>query len=65
VIVRNRENNGRIEVNGRRGRRRNYLLDGFVEMRGCWKLKKEAIYRLCRELALEEAIDLSLNQTAG
>jgi hypothetical protein len=36
---------GRIEVTERRGRRRKQLLDELKEMRGYWKLKKEAIYR--------------------
>jgi len=33
---------GRIKVTGRRGRRRNQLLDDFMEKRGYWKLKEEA-----------------------
>jgi len=36
---------GRIEVTGRRGRRRKQILDGLDEMRGCWKLKEEALDR--------------------
>jgi len=36
---------GEIELTGRRGRKRNQLLDGFKERRGCWKLKVEALYR--------------------
>jgi hypothetical protein len=32
---------GRIEVTGRRGRRRKQILDDLEEMRGCWKLKEE------------------------
>ena len=32
-----------VEVNGRRGRRRKQLLDGFEETRGYWELKKEAL----------------------
>jgi hypothetical protein len=53
----------RIEMLGRR-RRSNQLLDVLIEVRGCWKLKEEALYSPCREMALEEATDLSLNQTA-
>jgi hypothetical protein len=34
---------GRIEMTGRRGRRRKKLLYDLKEMRGCWKLKEEAI----------------------
>ena len=34
---------GRIEVNGTRGRRRKQLLDDLVEMKWCWKLKAEAL----------------------
>ena len=30
---------GRIDVTGRRGRRRKQLLDDLQEMRGYWKLK--------------------------
>jgi hypothetical protein len=36
---------GRIEVTGRRGRRRKRLLDDFKEMREYWKLKEEALDR--------------------
>jgi hypothetical protein len=33
--------------------------------RGCWKLKEETLDRnVCGELALEEAVDLSLRETA-
>jgi len=34
---------GRIEVMGRRGRRRKQLLDDLKERRGAWKLKEEAL----------------------
>jgi len=37
---------GEIELTGRRGRKRNQLLDGFKERRGCWKLKVEALDRI-------------------
>ena len=36
---------GRIKVTGRRGRRRNQLLVDFMEKRGYWKLKEEALDR--------------------
>jgi hypothetical protein len=35
----------RIEVTGRRGRRRKQLLDALKETRGHWKLKEEALDR--------------------
>jgi hypothetical protein len=36
---------GRIEVTGRRGRRRKQLLNDLKEKRGYWKLKEEALDR--------------------
>jgi hypothetical protein len=36
---------GRIEMMGRRGTRRKYLLDELKEKRGYWKLKDEALDR--------------------
>jgi hypothetical protein len=36
---------GRLEVTGRRGRRRKQLLDDLKEKRGYWKLKEEALDR--------------------
>jgi hypothetical protein len=36
---------GRIEMTGRRGRRRKQLLDDLKENRGYWKLKEEALDR--------------------
>jgi hypothetical protein len=36
---------GKIEVTGRRGRRRMQLLDELKEKRGPWKLKEEALCR--------------------
>jgi hypothetical protein len=36
---------GRIEVTGRRGRRRKQLLDALKENRRYWKLKEEALDR--------------------
>ena len=35
----------RLEVNGRRGRRRKQLLDDLQEKRGYWKLQEEALDR--------------------
>jgi len=35
----------RLEVLGRRGRRRKWLLDDLMEKRECWKLKEEALDR--------------------
>jgi hypothetical protein len=34
---------GRIEMTGRRGKRRKQLLDDLKEKRGYWKLKEEAL----------------------
>ena len=34
---------GKIEVTGRRGRRRKQQLDNLKETRGYWKLKEEAL----------------------
>jgi len=39
---------GRIEVTGRRGRRRNKLMDDLKEKTGYWKLKEEALDRTLR-----------------
>jgi hypothetical protein len=51
---------GRIEVTERQGRRRRKLLDDLKERRGYCHLKEEAVDRtMWRELALEEALDLS------
>jgi hypothetical protein len=47
---------GRIEVMGRRERRRKQHLGNFKEKKGYWKLKEQA---LCEELALGETTDLS------
>ena len=38
----------RIELTGRRGRRRRQLLDNLEERRECWKLKEEALDRTRR-----------------
>jgi hypothetical protein len=51
---------GGIEVTGREGRRCRKLLDDLKERRGYSHLKEEALDRTrWRELALEEALDLS------
>jgi hypothetical protein len=34
---------GRIEMTGRRGKRRKQLLDNLKEKKGYWKLKEEAL----------------------
>jgi hypothetical protein len=39
---------GRIEMTGRRGRRRKQLLDDLKEKRIYWKLKEEALDRTVR-----------------
>jgi hypothetical protein len=41
---------GRIEVTGRRVRRRKQLLDDLKETKGYWKLKEEALDRSIRQL---------------
>jgi hypothetical protein len=53
---------GRIEMMGRRGRRRKQLLDDLKEKRRYWKLKEEALIAPCGDLALEETTDLSLDR---
>jgi hypothetical protein len=47
----------RVEVMGRRGRRRKLLLDDLEETGGYRKRRHQIA--LCGELALEEAMDLS------
>ena len=47
---------GKIEVTGRRGRRRKHLLKELEEIRGFFELREETP---CGELALEEGMDLS------
>jgi hypothetical protein len=44
------------EMRGRHGKRRKELLDDRKEKTAYWKMKNDA---LCRELALEETMDLS------
>jgi hypothetical protein len=51
---------GEIEVTRKRGRRRKKLLDDLKDRRRHFHLKEEALDRsMWRELALEEALDLS------
>ena len=49
---------GRIEVSGRRGRRRKQLLGETEERKGYWRLNDGALDRI-GELALEGAVELS------
>jgi hypothetical protein len=49
----------RIEMTGRRERRRKQPLDDLKEKRRYWKLKEEALVAPCGELALEEAMNMS------
>jgi hypothetical protein len=45
------EKEGRVEVTGRRGKRRKQLLDDIKERSGYWKLKEETLDRtLCKRL---------------
>jgi hypothetical protein len=48
---------GRIEVTGRRGRRRYELLDFLKKKREYWKLKNKHYFALCGKLALEEVME--------
>jgi hypothetical protein len=48
-----------IEEIRRQRRRHMQLLGDLMEMRGEWKLKKEALITLCGEHPMEEAMDLS------
>jgi hypothetical protein len=45
-------------VTGNQGRRRTKLSDDLKERRGYSHLKRKLWIALCRELALEEALDL-------
>jgi hypothetical protein len=57
VIERKRE--GRIEVTGKRGRRRRQLLDAVKETRGYWKPKREALDRTVWRTRFGKSVDLS------
>jgi hypothetical protein len=50
---------GRIEMTGRRGRRRKQLLNDLKKKRRYWKLKETHKIAPCGELALEDATGLS------
>jgi hypothetical protein len=50
---------GRIEMTGRRGRRRKQLLDCLKEGERYWRLKEEALDRTHWRIRFEEATDLS------
>jgi hypothetical protein len=54
--VTERKIEGRLEVTGRRGRRRKQLQRDLKEGRGYWKLKEEA---LSGEFASEDSVDMS------
>ena len=54
---------GRIEVTGRRGRISKQLLDDLKEMRGCWKLKEEALYRALWKTHFGRGYDPVVRQT--
>jgi hypothetical protein len=56
VIEGNRE--GRIEVTGRRRRRRKQLLDDLKKMRGSWKFKEEALDRNVWRTRIRRGYDL-------
>jgi hypothetical protein len=54
---------GRIEMTGRRGRRRKYLLDYLKEKRRYWKLKEEALDRTLWRIRLGRGYGALLRQT--
>jgi hypothetical protein len=54
---------GRIEMTGRRGRRRQQLLDDLKEKRRYWKLKEEALDRTVRRTRLERGYGPVVRQT--
>lgn len=49
----------KMEGKGRRGRRRNQLLEDLTETRRYLNWKKKHYIALCRELVLEDALDLA------
>jgi len=49
-------------VVGKCGSRCKNLVDDLKKIRGCWKLKGEALYPHYGQLALEEATDMSLDR---
>jgi hypothetical protein len=56
---------GRIEVTGRRGRRRKQLLDDLKETTGYWKLKEEALDRALCETRFGSGCGSVLRQTTN
>jgi hypothetical protein len=56
---------GRIEMTGRRGRRRKQLLDNLKEKRRYWKLKEEAIDRTLWRTSFGSGYGPVVRQTAG
>jgi hypothetical protein len=55
---------GRIEMTGRRGRRRKQLLDDLKEKRRYWKLKEEAVDRILWRTHFERDYGSGVGQTA-
>jgi hypothetical protein len=55
---------GRIEMTGRRERRRKQLLDNLKEIRGYWELKKEALDRTLRRTRFARGCVPVVRQTA-
>jgi hypothetical protein len=56
---------GRIEMTGRRGRRRKQLLDDLKEKRRCWKLKEETPDRILWITRFGRGYGPVVRQTAG
>jgi hypothetical protein len=54
---------GGVEVMGRQGRRREQLLDGFKEMKGCRKLREEALYSTLWRTCLGRGYGPAVRQT--
>jgi hypothetical protein len=54
---------GRIEMTGRRGRRRKQVLDDLKEKRRYWKLKEEALDRTLRRTRFGRGYGLIVRQT--
>jgi len=56
---------GRIEVMGRRGRRRKLLPDDLKEKRGYWRLEEEALFLTAWRTGFERNCGPDVRQTAG
>jgi hypothetical protein len=56
---------GRIEMTGRRGRRRTQLLDDLKEKRRYWKLKEEALDRTLWRTRFRRVYGPVVRQTTG